>query len=112
VNGSLAGYLARRFALLALTLVLVPSLSFLMFTLIQGDDTAPLDLLDQLAAYLSRHPAAWGALAYPADPDRPGTPPVEARNPWRLEGGQRVWFLTLPHDVEGVAAKLRPVLRE
>jgi peptide/nickel transport system permease protein len=53
VNGSLPGYLARRFALLALTLVLVPSLSFVMFTLIQGDNTAPLDLLDQLAAYLS-----------------------------------------------------------
>jgi peptide/nickel transport system permease protein len=53
VNGSLPGYLARRFALLVVTLVVVPSLSFLMFTLIQGDDTAPLDLLDQLAAYLS-----------------------------------------------------------
>ena len=53
MNGSLPGYLARRFALLALTLVLVPSLSFVMFTLIQGDNTAPLDLLDQLAAYLS-----------------------------------------------------------
>jgi ABC-type dipeptide/oligopeptide/nickel transport system permease component len=53
VNGSLPGYLARRFALLALTLVVVPSLSFVMFTLIQGDNTAPLDLLDQLAAYLS-----------------------------------------------------------
>jgi peptide/nickel transport system permease protein len=53
VNGSLPGYLARRFALLALTLVLVPSLSFLMFTLIQGETTAPLDVLRELATYLS-----------------------------------------------------------
>lgn len=53
VNGSLPAYLARRFAVLAVTLVLVPSLSFLMFTLIQGDRTAPLDLLAELAAYLS-----------------------------------------------------------
>jgi peptide/nickel transport system permease protein len=53
VNGSLPGYIARRFALLALTLVLVPSLSFVMFTLIQGEHTAPLDLLRELATYLS-----------------------------------------------------------
>jgi peptide/nickel transport system permease protein len=53
VNGSLPGYLARRFALLALTLVLVPSLSFVMFTLIQGDQTAPQDVLAELATYLS-----------------------------------------------------------
>jgi len=53
VTGSLPGYLARRFALLALTLVLVPSLSFLMFTLIQGDTTGPLDLLGELLTYLS-----------------------------------------------------------
>jgi peptide/nickel transport system permease protein len=53
VSGSLPGYLARRLALLALTLVLVPSLSFLMFTLIEGDATGPLDLLAELATYLS-----------------------------------------------------------
>ena len=41
VNGSFAAFLARRVALLALTMVLVPSLSFLMFTLIQGDQTSP-----------------------------------------------------------------------
>jgi peptide/nickel transport system permease protein len=52
VNGSLPGYLARRLALLALTLVLVPSLSFVMFTLIQGDHTAPGDVLAELGAYL------------------------------------------------------------
>src|SRR5215216_847755 len=53
VNGSLPGYLARRFALLALTLVLVPSLSFLMFTLIQGDTTGPVDLFQELLTYLA-----------------------------------------------------------
>jgi peptide/nickel transport system permease protein len=46
-------YLARRAALLALTMVLVPSLSFVMFTLIQGDHTAPLDVLAELGTYLS-----------------------------------------------------------
>jgi peptide/nickel transport system permease protein len=34
-------------------MVLVPSLSFVMFTLIQGDHTAPLDVLGELATYLS-----------------------------------------------------------
>jgi peptide/nickel transport system permease protein len=53
VNGSLPAYLARRAALLALTMVLVPSLSFVMFTLIQGDHTAPLDVLGELGTYLS-----------------------------------------------------------
>ena len=53
MNGSLPAYLARRAALLALTMVLVPSLSFVMFTLIQGDHTAPLDVLRELATYLS-----------------------------------------------------------
>ena len=53
MNGSLPGYLARRFALLALTLVLVPSLSFVTFTLIQGDTTGPVDLFGELLTYLS-----------------------------------------------------------
>jgi peptide/nickel transport system permease protein len=53
VTGSLPAFLVRRLALLALTMVLVPSLSFVMFTLIQGDNTAPLDVLEQLAAYVS-----------------------------------------------------------
>jgi peptide/nickel transport system permease protein len=39
--------------LLLATLVLVPSLSFVMFTLIQGDHTAPLDVLGELAGYLA-----------------------------------------------------------
>jgi 5-methylcytosine-specific restriction enzyme subunit McrC len=67
--------------------------------------------LYQLAAYLSRYSAAgWGVLAYPVDPDRPGVPEVELKNPWRLESGQRVWMLTLPHDIDAAAAKLRPLL--
>lgn len=50
---SFPSFIARRFALLLLTLVLVPSLSFVMFTLIQGDHTAPLDLLGELGSYLA-----------------------------------------------------------
>jgi peptide/nickel transport system permease protein len=53
VNGSFSAFLARRLALLALTMVLVPSLSFLLFRLIQGAPTGPLDLLDQLVDYLA-----------------------------------------------------------
>jgi hypothetical protein len=53
VNGSLPAFLARRLVLLAMTMMLVPSLSFLMFTLIQGAQTGPLDLLDQLGDYLA-----------------------------------------------------------
>jgi 5-methylcytosine-specific restriction enzyme subunit McrC len=67
--------------------------------------------LYQLAAYLSRYYAAsWGVLAYPRDPRMPGRPEVEERNPWRLESGQQVWMLTLPHDIEKAAAMLRPLL--
>jgi peptide/nickel transport system permease protein len=50
---SFPSFIARRLALLLLTLVLVPSLSFVMFTLIQGDQTGPLDLLRELGSYLS-----------------------------------------------------------
>lgn len=53
VNGSFPGYLAGRLALLVVTLVFVPSTTFVMFTLIQGDHTAPLELLRELGAYLS-----------------------------------------------------------
>ena len=48
-----SSFIVRRFALLVLTLVLVPSLSFLMFTLIEGEQTAPLELLNTLGSYLS-----------------------------------------------------------
>jgi ABC-type dipeptide/oligopeptide/nickel transport system permease component len=50
---SFSSYIARRFALLVFTMLLVPSLSFVMFTLIQGDVTAPLDVLRELASYWS-----------------------------------------------------------
>jgi hypothetical protein len=50
---SFPSFIARRFALLLFTLLLVPSLSFVMFTLIQGDHTAPLDVLDELGDYLA-----------------------------------------------------------
>ena len=50
---SFPSFIARRLALLLLTLVLVPSLSFLMFALIQGDQTGPLDLLGELGEYLA-----------------------------------------------------------
>lgn len=67
--------------------------------------------LYQLAAYLSRHTeAGWGVLAYPADADRPGIPPVEKRNPWRLKSGQRVYCTALPHDIDGAARKLRAMM--
>jgi 5-methylcytosine-specific restriction enzyme subunit McrC len=67
--------------------------------------------LYQLAAYLSRFgDRGWGILAYPADPDRLGTPPAEASNPWRLKNDQQVWFLALPHHIDGAAATLRQIL--
>jgi peptide/nickel transport system permease protein len=50
---SYPAFIARRLALLAFTLVLVPSLSFVLFTLIQGEHTAPLDVLDELGDYLA-----------------------------------------------------------
>jgi peptide/nickel transport system permease protein len=52
-GASFPAFIARRLALLALTLVLVPSLSFVMFTLIQGEHTAPLDVLEELGSYLA-----------------------------------------------------------
>ena len=53
MSGSLPAFVARRLALLLFTLVLVPSLSFVMFTLIQGDHTGPLDVLEELGNYLA-----------------------------------------------------------
>ena len=50
---SFPSFIARRLALLLFTLLLVPSLSFVMFTLIQGDHTAPLDVLEELGSYLA-----------------------------------------------------------
>ncbi len=53
VTGSFPSFIARRFALLLLTMVLVPSLSFVMFTVIQGDHTGPVDVLEELGRYLA-----------------------------------------------------------
>jgi peptide/nickel transport system permease protein len=50
---SLPAFFARRIALLVFTMVLVPSLSFIMFALIQGGLDGPGDLLGQLLSYLS-----------------------------------------------------------
>jgi 5-methylcytosine-specific restriction enzyme subunit McrC len=67
--------------------------------------------LYQLTAYMSGFAGeAWGVLAYPADPKWPGTPWAEKRNPWKLESGQRVWMLSLPHEIEEAAEKLRSSL--
>ena len=49
---SMTSYLTRRFALLALTLVLVPSLSFVMFTLLEGDADGIGGVLSELWQYL------------------------------------------------------------
>jgi hypothetical protein len=92
--------------------------------LLLGTDAVPVRLLGGCCANRftvafptnqgENHPryssANWGMLAYPADPKRPGRPPAEASNPWRLDGGQRVWFLTLAHDIEGAVAKLRSLV--
>lgn len=52
MSGSYPVFVMQRLTLLLLTLIVVPSLSFVMFTLIQGDHTAPLDVLRQLVSYL------------------------------------------------------------
>ncbi len=53
MSASFPAYLARRFALLLLTLVLVPSLCFLIFAWIQGDATSLGDLLSDLLEYMN-----------------------------------------------------------
>jgi 5-methylcytosine-specific restriction enzyme subunit McrC len=72
--------------------------------------------LYQLAAYLARFgvglSSVWGMLAYPFDSGRPDPPPAETRNPWRLDPRTRVIFVTLPHDLELAAAKLRGAMLE
>ena len=50
---SLLGFLLRRLGLLVLTVLIVSSLSFVMFTLIQGDVDGPVGLARELAAYLA-----------------------------------------------------------
>lgn len=65
----------------------------------------------QMAAYLGRYGdtlnSSRGALVYPLDPTNPSPPPSEAGNPWRLDARKEVWFLTLPHDIDEAARKVR-----
>ena len=52
VTAGFAGYLARRFALLLFTLVLVPSLSFCFFQLLEQDIPGPRRCCSELVDYL------------------------------------------------------------
>jgi peptide/nickel transport system permease protein len=52
VTAGFAGYLARRFALLVFTLILVPSLSFVFFQLLEQDIPDPGTILRELVDYL------------------------------------------------------------
>ena len=65
----------------------------------------------QLAAYLGRFglpgDEVLGMLAYPFDPATPSTPPAEAGNPWRLDSAKVVRFITIPHDLDSAADKVR-----
>jgi 5-methylcytosine-specific restriction enzyme subunit McrC len=66
--------------------------------------------LYQLAAYLGRYGDAGnripGALLYPSDPANPTAPPAEAGNPWYLDAGNEVRFITLPHDIDEAVRKM------
>ncbi|MET0816750.1 MAG: ABC transporter permease [Solirubrobacteraceae bacterium] len=53
MSAGFAGYLARRFALLLFTLVLVPSLSFCFFQLLEQDVPGPSEMLRELFDYLA-----------------------------------------------------------
>lgn len=69
--------------------------------------------LYQMASYLSGFSEGVpqvGALIYPEDPDTPKGLLAERRNPWRLEHGDKVMFLTLPHSLEAACIKLRSTL--
>ncbi|MGB8417683.1 5-methylcytosine restriction system specificity protein McrC [Paraburkholderia sp.] len=65
----------------------------------------------QMAAYLGRYGDAaspvQGALVYPVDPSGLPEPLVEITNPWRLDDRKEIHFLTLPHQVDEAARKLR-----
>jgi 5-methylcytosine-specific restriction enzyme subunit McrC len=67
--------------------------------------------LYQLAAYIGRYgdddtPMS-GALAYPLDPEHRDDAPAERDGPWFLNSGKKVQFLTLAHDIDEAATKLR-----
>jgi hypothetical protein len=48
-----------------------------------------------------------GALAYPLDPEHRDDAPAERDGPWFLNSGKKVQFLTLAHDIDEAATKLR-----
>lgn len=71
--------------------------------------------LYQMAAYLGRFGSGSalpvrGLLAYPEDPDRPGVAPAEHQSPWSLDGGRKVTFVALAHDVDAAKMKLRTLM--
>jgi 5-methylcytosine-specific restriction enzyme subunit McrC len=72
--------------------------------------------LYQLTSYLARYgqggTPCWGALIYPQDQHQPGLPWAEGGNPWLLDPTRRVFFLTLPHQIEEATIKLRRVVFE
>ncbi|MFC0281079.1 hypothetical protein ACFOHK_15530 [Falsigemmobacter intermedius] len=66
--------------------------------------------LYQIAAYAGR----WNCnalLIYPEDQTQGGIPEIEQSGPWGLEGGQKVFFITLPADLEQAAVKLESYLK-
>lgn len=67
--------------------------------------------LYQLAAYLGRFGLpgkdVLGILAYPFDPSSPSASTAEVGNPWRLDSTKEVRFLTLPHEPDVAAWKVK-----
>jgi hypothetical protein len=67
-----------------------------------------------LVAYLSSRAVAKtqlaGALIYPIDPSVTGLPPAEIDGPWQLDHEKKLWFLTIPHEAEEAATKIRETL--
>lgn len=68
--------------------------------------------LYQMAAYLGRFTApgeatAWGILAYPCEPCRPGVAPAEQNSPWSLDHRKKIMFASLPHNPVDATVKMR-----
>jgi 5-methylcytosine-specific restriction enzyme subunit McrC len=70
--------------------------------------------LYQMTAYLMRYGLAAGRkgmceglLLYPEDPRAPEAPAAEALGPWELEGGGRMRFVALPHQMQDAERRLR-----
>ena len=69
------------------------------------------DDLYQLTSYVVRYgqvsATLQGALVYPQALEDDFLPRAERGNPWRLQQGSQVYFLTLPHELDEAVAKLR-----